>query len=194
MSDNEPASTVPPIRKDWDGVAAVIAACVGLLALSVSAYTAWLTRQQVSAQVWPHLITATSSGESEHAILVLNKGVGPAIVRSMQVFVDGQAKRSWSEVFKAVGLKFDDHAVAFSTVNQNVISAGESLRALTFAHPEDFAAFAAKSGQIKERICYCSVLDECWLIDKREKLPALRQQKVGQCVRDEDSELHDYSE
>ena len=42
-------------RRDWDGLAAVIAAFVGLLALLVSGYTAYLQRQQVRAQVWPYL-------------------------------------------------------------------------------------------------------------------------------------------
>lgn len=194
MSQNEPASAAPRSRRDWDGVAAVIAACVGLLALCVSGYTAWLTRQQVSAQVWPHLITATTSSDKEHDFLVVNKGVGPAIVRSVQVFVDGQPKRTWDDVFAAVDLKFDSTQVNSSTVNQNVISAGELLHALTFTRGEDFLSFVAKSDRIKERICYCSVLDECWLIDKREKAPSRREQRVAECVRDDAKELHDYSE
>ena len=45
--ENLPAATRealsrPPNRRDWDAVAAVIAAFVGLLALCVSGYTAYL--------------------------------------------------------------------------------------------------------------------------------------------------------
>ncbi len=42
-------------RRDGSGLAAVIAAFVGLLALCVSGYTAYLQRQQVRAQVWPYI-------------------------------------------------------------------------------------------------------------------------------------------
>src|SRR6185312_15580863 len=76
-----------PQRREWDGVAAVIAAFVGLLALCVSGYTAYLQRQQVRAQVWPYLETGISS--SKRGVSLSNKGVGPAIIRSAQVLVDG---------------------------------------------------------------------------------------------------------
>ena len=44
-------------RRDWNGVSAVIAALIGLLALLVSGYTAVLQQQQVRAQVWPYIET-----------------------------------------------------------------------------------------------------------------------------------------
>src|SRR3954467_8259149 len=89
-------------RRNWDGVAAVIAAFVGLLALCVSGYTAYLQRQQVRAQVWPYLESGISS--SKRSVTLFNKGVGPAIIGSVHVLVDGKPQRNWPAVFRALGL------------------------------------------------------------------------------------------
>ena len=42
--------------RNWDALAAIIAALIGAFALVVSGYTAYLQRTQVRAQVWPYLM------------------------------------------------------------------------------------------------------------------------------------------
>ena len=73
----------------------VVATLVGLCALGVSAYTAYVQRQQVRAAVWP-ILEFDSSNAPIHFILA-NKGVGPAIIRHVIVNVDGQPVRNWKE-------------------------------------------------------------------------------------------------
>src|SRR5690348_18440803 len=92
----------------WDAMAAIIASLVGFLALLVAGYTAYIERyiadiqtKQVQAQVWPWLVAGNN--DNERSIEVLNKGVGPAIVRSAQVFVDGKPQPDWQHVLKALG-------------------------------------------------------------------------------------------
>ena len=76
----------------------VIATVVGLLALCVSGYTAYMQRQQVRAAVWPILEFYSSNAPDIHFTLA-NKGVGPAIIRNIIVRVDDQPARNWQEVF-----------------------------------------------------------------------------------------------
>ena len=61
------APAVKRLRREirYDAVAAVIAAMVGMLALGVAAYTAYIQRQQVSAQVWPYLLWANSDNQMD---------------------------------------------------------------------------------------------------------------------------------
>src|SRR5689334_7799721 len=127
MSD-EPQQIVakPRGRRDWDGAAAVIAAFVGLLALFVSGYTAYIQHQQVRAQVWPYLEAGNDDGNQ--AIYVYNKGVGPAIVKSVQIFIDGKPQTTWAHVLIALGLTAEHYTQ--STLNPGVISAGEQVRAI----------------------------------------------------------------
>ena len=154
------ASPIVRRRRDWNGVAAIIAACVGLLALVVSGYTAWIQRQQVRAQVWPFLEAGNDDGNQ--AIFVYNKGVGPAIVKSAQIFVDGKPQTSWAHVLSALGVPPHDYIQ--STLNPDVISAGEQVRVIKFPDKERWQAF--RTGAVDHMtmdICFCSTLDDCWM-------------------------------
>lgn len=172
------AHIAPARRREWDGVAAIIAALVGLLALCVSGYTAYIQRQQVRAQVWPYL--EVSNFDSEHALAVLNKGVGPAIVRSAQVWVDGKAQPDWKHVLNALDIpprSFQD-----STVNGTVLSAGERVAMIKILDEVVYQRFrdAAKT-RLGMQLCFCSTLGECWLYSDRMPGAHASQQSVGQC-------------
>ena len=178
----------PHKPRDWGGWAAVIASLIGLLALCVSGYTAWLQRQQVRAEVWPYLETGISP--SDRMVTLDNKGVGPASVRSLQVFVDGRPRKDWPAVFDALGLP-SLRGTPSSTVNGVVISAGKGVQQLYFAGAQDFAAFYARYPRIDLRVCYCSALDECWVLDERESDRNERRHPADSCPIDADHEFVD---
>lgn len=147
-------------RRQWDGVAAVIAALVGLLALCVSGYTAWLQREQVRAQVWPYLIVANY--DNERSLTALNKGVGPAIIRGAIVRVDGKSQPDWTHVLDALGIA-RPRAFTLSTISSNVLSAGERMAILSFNDENLYRAFrTAAAERMRMELCYCSTLGECW--------------------------------
>ena len=150
-------------RIRWDAVAAIIASLVGLLALCVAGYTAHIQRQQVSAQVWPYLMWASSDTSLEY--MWINKGVGPALVKSAQVLVDGKPQRDWKTVMRS--LQIDPRDYEQSTFNGNVMSAGETLEWLKFEDHSDFQMFrdAATRMKLGFRVCYCSTLGDCWMVD-----------------------------
>lgn len=165
--DSQPRSTreapAKPFlrRREWDGVAAVIAAFVGLLALCVSGYTAYLQRQQVRAQVWPYLIVANY--DNERSLTVLNKGVGPAVIRGAIVRVDGKPQPDWNHVLDALGIARPPRAFALSTINTNVLSAGERTAILSFEDENLYRSFrTAAAERMRMELCYCSTLGECW--------------------------------
>jgi hypothetical protein len=176
-----PAQVVYELRKrrDWDALAAVIAACVGLLALCVSGYTAYIQRQQVRAQVWPYL--EAGNYDDDQSFIVENKGVGPALVRSAQIFIDGKPQPDWSHVLETVGL--DPHHFSQSTLNPSVLTPTQQLKAIKFSSPENateqdkqsqksrwekFRLEAEKRMTID--ICFCSTLDECWLYSDKHPI------------------------
>lgn len=159
MSD-APTSIVEARRREWDGMAAIIAAFVGLLALGVSAYTAYIQHQQVRAQVWPYLEAGNDDGNQ--SIYVYNKGVGPAIVKSAQVFIDSKPQTSWAHVLEALGMP--PHDFVQSTLNPGVLSAGEQVRVIGIKDEERWKAFRSGAvARLTMDICFCSTLDECWM-------------------------------
>ena len=152
---------------------AVIATLVGLCALCVSAYTAYVQRQQVRAAVWPILEFDSSNAPDIHFTLA-NKGVGPAIIRHVIVKVDGQPVRNWKEALGRI-LGPGEHLFSESDMSGHVFAAGESMTPLTPRDPENNPLNFDKSNPLwvkmnKDRlrvsveICYCSTLGECWTL------------------------------
>jgi hypothetical protein len=172
--------------RNWDAIAALIAALIGLLALCVSAYTASIQRQQAKAQVWTQLMFANS--DTDHALLVLNKGVGPARLESLRLFVDGKAQPDWDHVFAALGVTHQGE-LRQSTVNGTVIAANERLEYMTLGNAEDWKAFRAQKSRLRARYCYCSVLDECRVFDQRAPRREDAETAVASCERSADEEF-----
>jgi hypothetical protein len=152
---------------------ALIATLVGIFALCISCYTAYMQRQQVRAMVWPILEFDSSNDPNIHLSLA-NKGVGPAIIRDVVVKVDGQPVTNWSEVFeKLVGNVKPSYAE--NDMSGRVLSAGESINIFTPHDPDNKPIVYDKSNPLyvemnKEReritveICYSSTLGDCWML------------------------------
>jgi hypothetical protein len=151
---------------------AVIATLVGLCALCVSAYTAYVQRQQVRAAVWP-ILEFDSSNAPIHFILA-NKGVGPAIIRHVSVKVDGQPVRNWKEALERI-LGPGEHLGSESDMSGRVFAAGESMTVFTPRDSENNPLNFDKSNplwvkmntdrlRVTVEICYCSTLGECWTL------------------------------
>lgn len=182
------ALQAPPSRRDWNALAAVIAALIGLLALTVSGYTAWLQRQQVRAEVWPYLQTGISP--SQKVMSLENKGVGPALIRSVRLFVDRKPQRNWPETFDALGLS-DMRDQPQSTINGVVLAPGDVIQQMSFTDAGRFARFYAQYARIELMICYCSALGECWLYDERAEDRGRRRVPVAQCPASDADEFID---
>jgi len=153
----------------------IIVTLVGISALFVSAYTAYVQRQQVRAAVWPILEYGTSN-EPKISFDVDNKGVGPAIVRHVVVKVDGQAMRTWNDVLEKL-LGPGQYKFTQSTISGHVFAAGESMAVLV---PHDFdggpldtekaaplrKALDKERQRVEVEICYSSTLGDCWTLHR----------------------------
>ncbi|MGH8426685.1 MAG: hypothetical protein ACRES7_01715 [Gammaproteobacteria bacterium] len=180
-------------KYNWDAIAAIIASLIGLLAIFVSAYTAWNGHQQTRAQVWPYL----EMGESDSlptdiikngvfvshggTLVAINSGVGPAIVRHVEVLVNGKPQPDWTHVFKALGFHSGlPHGT--SSFNDKVLSPGQTLNFLLVFGQKNWVRFKPKLvSSVVIRACYCSTLGECWIstLDLRNGSPG--GQPTGSC-------------
>ena len=183
---NEPTPATMGSRIRWDALAAIIAALIGLLALCVSGYTAYIQRQQVRAQVWPYLGWEYSG--VFHRYIWTNEGVGPAIVKSVQVLVDGKPQQDWKSVRHT--LQIPPFPFNQSTLNREVLSPGQTLKWIVFKQETDYENFsrAVDQAKVEFKVCYCSTLGDCWVNDSAQKDPRV---PVGQCPKVPDSEQFD---
>ena len=177
LTFSSPGGSVDPVPEDQStrGIIryeTVIATLVGVLALAVSGYTAYMQRQQVRAAVWPILEYQSSNLPDIH-LTVANKGVGPAIVRNVIVRVDGKPVKNWAEALeKLVG---PGHHFNESDINGHVFAAGESMivftpvddnqKPFTFDNTDPLRVVLNKGRfRISLEICYGSTLGESWTL------------------------------
>jgi hypothetical protein len=151
---------------------AVIATFVGVCALCLSGYTAYMQRQQVCAAVWPILEFDSSNGPDIHFTLS-NKGVGPAIIRHVIVKVDDQPVKTWKEALDKL-VEPGTHRSSESDIPGHVFAANESMDVFT-PRDDDGNPLTDRSkplwvemnrdrARVSVEICYSSTLSECWTL------------------------------
>lgn len=177
-------------RFDKDSINLMVAVCAVLIS-AASFYATYVqstaAERQVKAETWPYLQINSGNYNIEKEELVLywrmqNAGVGPAHVKSFQMFYDGQAVRSINSVLRLCCLEegetpFDENGrvtAKFSNVVTGnpvpaIIPAGEDK--LVFSVPKTEANEDLWNKLDIERFkltatgCYCSLLDECFETD-----------------------------
>jgi hypothetical protein len=131
---------------------------------------------QLSASVWPYLSFDTTFNPGRAAIAVNNDGLGPAIVRNVRLTIDGKQMTAWHSVLpllivrKAAAGKpgarqatgVDEQDVSFGTV----IRPGTSFNVIAVQNKAiDFATMSTVRKRVDMQICYCSILEQCWIAD-----------------------------
>lgn len=151
----------------------LIVTLIGLSALFVSGYTAYVQRQQVRAMVWP-ILEYDTSNEPMIRLSLENKGIGPAIIRHVIVTVDGQPVPNWYEALQKLAGPGKYH-FSESTMSGHVLKAGEAIDILVPHDSDNGVLSPEKSGalwttlnkarsRVGVEICYCSTLGDCWTL------------------------------
>jgi hypothetical protein len=202
VSDREPAdaaSTAAEVREEvasraaarraravLDWVLSASTGAVALGALGVSAYQTYLTRQQAKVSAWPYVTqgnTGNPLAEQGFARLVLNAGLGPALVRSMRIEIDGRAAANWREVFLR-GLRTDSarfvtrfgvttRTITSTIARGTVLLPGTTTEIIRIPGSPFGAAVRdlLNDSRTRIRVCYCSLYDDCWWSDSLDVEP-----------------------
>ncbi|HEY2034288.1 MAG TPA: hypothetical protein VGH02_11435 [Rhizomicrobium sp.] len=183
-------SGIPKRRpRHWlEYVSTAFAVVVSLISLWVAIETERANRQMVAASSWPMVTVDSSNVDAQgHSVLlfrVTNAGVGPAKVRSFELFYKGRpvtgavalVRTCCKPDFTRSPPDENDPQAFFITggVPNNVIRAGEIHNFIQMGlgaknHAVWSALNTARNNDITYRICYCSVFDECWINTVKER-------------------------
>ncbi len=162
-----------------DRVLSASAGLIAVAALGTAVYSAWLTRAQERASVWPYVMQDNSfPGYFQRQLT--NAGLGPALVRSFEVRVDGQAARDWAEVLQRLDVVPGWGSVTYSDIGRgSVVMPGQTLSILEVRDTAVRAQLRARVDRLVTIICYCSLYDECWVQDSREMEPRAAKCRLG---------------
>jgi hypothetical protein len=166
------AAEAPPRRRRLDSnvIIAVSAVTISLCALVVSLYEVSVMRSDQRASVWPYLDVSISYSADGFRIQATNNGIGPALIESVQITVDGEPVYDWDEVIERLvgpssGIDYSNYLVG--QFNGEVLPAEGEM--LLFGVPGEWTPIKRQLAEGLSRatwqVCYCSVYGECWTLD-----------------------------
>ncbi len=172
-----------PWYREPEAFIALAALVVSLSAVTVGIYEAWLQRAHDRAEVWPHVEISTFTNPQGAVVYLENTGLGPAIVNSLVVAVDGKTRKDWSDVMQAM---FGGPPPRFSrtTVDDHALRAGDKVQLIALAGkdlPPDFWDWIKR---IRVQVCYESAFHEHWMLSE-EMLegPSVWRTAVSDCPK-----------
>jgi hypothetical protein len=166
---------------------------ISLISLFVAVSANRTQERLLAASVWPSLIFGTSNASPEGVPQIsfdlLNRGTGPARVRWAELQYDGVPMRDRGMLLARCCGQFPEstgqqYHVVTSGIQRRVLGADEWVALLRAPRPDPpmpaWEALDRERHKIRLRACYCSVLDDCWLLDsERDDDP----EPVRQCPR-----------
>ena len=166
-----------------DRILSISAIVAAIAAVLVAAYEARITREYQRISVWPRIQQSNSFVPGDAYVrTVSNAGVGPALIRSVEVSVDGKPCRTWGEVVKAlIGRPAPGHV--YSSLHAGaVVLQDKPVTVFRIPPGDDAKQFweETQGERLSIRICYSSLYNECWLADSLKEQPV----KVDPCRSD----------
>lgn len=163
---------------------------IAVAALLVSGFTAatllYQTRvigDQFAATIWPYLSLGTTYDVNGETIEITNDGLGPALVRSARLTVDGTPAAAWDDYVLVLANDPDLRssfartraAVAAGKAKNATLSMrsigpsstvrpGESATLLKIALDGDVPTRALTKHSVTIDLCYCSLNGSCWTL------------------------------
>lgn len=183
---------------------------VALAALVISALTAaallYQTRiiaHQYAATIWPYVSFTTTYDPNGETIEAVNDGLGPALIRSAQLSVDGKNVSSWNDYLQAIAREPDirkiflrsrqslrsgrvQMRISMGSIGPSTTIRGGGSATLLKLSFNDLVSTKAMQELLRHRLaidtCYCSLNGTCWMIHSAPgQADELEPQVVSHC-------------
>jgi len=162
--------------KNPEMIVALSALFIGLVTAFTSIYSAYIDREYARASVWPRLEIFRSFNGGSFSYGITNNGTGPAIIKYTAVQDGSKYIKMWREI------KFFKRIVQ-SHISGRTLSPNSRITPVLY-EGEDAQSLANADRSISIEICYCSIYEECWVIDKNN-----RPVNVEACIIDDDKKF-----
>jgi hypothetical protein len=166
--------TLKPAKAHVEYLLAGVAFFVSVTTLAVYIYQARMMREQQRVSVWPY-VEFTTSNVVDYHLSVRNKGVGPAIIRKVEMRVDGKVVQNNRALVAAVLGPDSKLTYQNSSLEGRVLAPGEEImpfRVPGFQNSREFDA-KLRAHTFDLNITYCSIYGDCWecTSDRVERRP-----------------------
>lgn len=168
-------------RSIVDRIVSGSAMFVALSSLAIALYEVRMMREHDRISVWPYVTAFNSDSGGVYTFNASNAGIGPALVESFEVTVDGKPRRNWGEVIDALGVDMSGTPSSYSSFGKGTVLLPGARSVLLSIGPGPGGQLfhAAAEPRLHPRICYCSLYEQCWLLDETQDS---RPQPVRACA------------
>jgi len=161
-----------------DSVVAAAAILISVASLWVALREGRTQERLLSASVWPFVQFGTAdipSNVQKIDFTVRNAGVGPARLRWATLYYKGEPFATARAALAACCGARGRLPKITQYLQERVLTANETVDFLNLTKTPQDAAVWAKLDIERQRFylrgCYCSVLNDCWLLDSRQDQP-----------------------
>jgi hypothetical protein len=139
---------------------------VSICTLGVYLYQSRLMTQQQHVSVWPY-VEWYSGDIADYHLAAQNKGVGPAIIRKVDIRLDDKPVADLRALLTAVMGQNPGFSLETSTLLGRVLAPREEVMAFVIHDHKDATRFEQQFDHHKftMQITYCSIYGDCWISD-----------------------------
>jgi hypothetical protein len=144
--------------------------------------------RMVEANSWPFVDFSTHNvsdkGVPEVRLVLTNEGIGPARIETFELWWRGKPMATPADLLKACcnPSQAENPVISVGLASPRILRAGEHVDFLAIALSptgrELFGKFNTERDNIKTRVCYCSVFDECWIKEGGDEMLQKAQSKL----------------
>ena len=144
-------------------ILSVCAIMIAILSLFVSVYGSYQSRLHYRLSIKPALQVIFYADDVWEGFQLKSSGLGPGIIKWIEVLLDGKPQRSWEEVMEKLNIQLTEKYSINSIYPKDVYKPNEVTNLFVLKNNLKGRALRKYSKRIKINICYCSFYDECWL-------------------------------
>jgi hypothetical protein len=154
-------------------IVALSALLIGLVTAFTSIYSAYVDREYARASVWPRLEIFRSFNGNSFSYSVSNNGTGPALIKYAKVQDGSKYIKTWKEIEAFQNIRQ-------SHISNRTLSPQNSITPVSYKG-DDAKALVKADDLISIELCYCSIYEECWVINRGNRPTA-----VEACIVDDE--------
>ncbi|MEP0357208.1 MAG: hypothetical protein ABJH06_11425 [Paraglaciecola sp.] len=143
-------------------VVAFSALFMSLVTTVVGIYSAYIDRAYARASVWPNLVMYRSAVPTL-SFHISNRGTGPALIKYAKINDGENYIKYWKDIPDFPTTTVQSH------IGGMTLPSNESIPAIALhekSSQEHNQMFRKSMSSLTIELCYCSIYEECWFIDR----------------------------
>ena len=156
----------------------ICALFISAVACVASLYQLHMASSSISAQNWPYVTIGWSYANDETGIVVDNDGLGPALIRDVDLTEDGHEQHDTVSAVRQI-ISDPNANIRLNALTRGVvIRAGHSLNLFVLRGTTAANQLRAAQSRVNLEVCYCSILGQCWTDSFADSIP----RSISKCI------------